>query len=482
MVPISPLDFVIDPSSESIDDALGCAHILDVPTHLVKEKQLSGIYMSGNLTGSLPEDGLDQDELLSNEKDSVRITEYHGLVPRLLLPLEIDEGSEELVDLGIDTVSTENAEEDYDDLVEAIVTIGNDSTLLRAVENPFVMSDRCIVAYQHDTVVGKFWGRGIVEKGYNAQKALDAETRGRIDAMALTIHPMIAVDATRMPRGGDTSIRPGKTIATQGNPSEVLMPFKFGSVDNNTFHQSGELERMLQMATGSMDSASPIGVSPRNATATGMSMIQGGAIKRSKRTLANISRFFTTPSIHKIAWRYMQFDYGRYPTADVKFTVHSTLGIMAREYEQQQLSGLLNTVPPDSPAYWMLLRSIYENSSISNREEMLKVIDQLLQQALNPQPPQPEPMALVKMEELKLEAMRFQQETQEKAAKAQLEFALQLDFSNSESDGLVKYSEALLNIAKAEAAELGSQLDVYQAQLNNLSEGMQNDRQTTTNK
>ena len=40
-----------------------------------------------------------------------------------------------------------------------------------------------------------------VRKGITAQKALDAELRARIDALALTIHPMMAMDATRMPRG-----------------------------------------------------------------------------------------------------------------------------------------------------------------------------------------------------------------------------------------------------------------------------------------
>lgn len=477
MAVISPLDFAIDPAAESIDEALGCAHIIDVPTHSVLEKQKTGVYLEGSVSGNLPDGGLDQDELLSNDKESVNITEYHGLVPRALLPINIEE-DEELVDLGGGDETSGMTDDDYEDLVESIVTIANNSVLLRAVENPFVMQDRCIVAYQHDTVVGKFWGRGIVEKGYNSQKALDAETRGRIDAMALTVHPMIAVDATRMPRGGDTSIRPGRTIATQGNPNEILMPFKFGSVDNNTFHQTGELERMLQMATGSMDSATPVGISPRNQTASGMSMIQGGAIKRSKRTLANISRHFTTPLIHKIAWRYMQFDYERYPSVDVKFTVHTTLGIMAREYEQQQLSSLLNTVPPDSPAYWMLLRSIYENSSISNREEMLKIIDSLLQKALNPEPPPPEPMVMVKMKELELKSMVFQQDTQEKAAANKLALAkLNLDSDKNESDGLLKYTAALLNVAKAESEELGSQLSVYQAQLNNLSEGMENGKQ-----
>ena len=45
---------------------------------------------------------------------------------------------------------------------------------------------------------GRFWGRGVCEKGYSSQKALDTELRARIDALALTNAPMIGMDSTRI--------------------------------------------------------------------------------------------------------------------------------------------------------------------------------------------------------------------------------------------------------------------------------------------
>ena len=93
------------------------------------------------------------------------------------------------------------------------------------------MKDRPVVAYQDDTVPGRFWGRGIAEKGYNMQMAIDAQLRSHLDSLALTTVPMMAMDATRMPRGAKFEIRPGKTILTNGNPAEVLLPFKFGNTD-----------------------------------------------------------------------------------------------------------------------------------------------------------------------------------------------------------------------------------------------------------
>ena len=81
--------------------------------------------------------------------------------------------------------------------VEAIVVIANGGTLLKAEKNPYMMQDRPVVAFPWDIVPSRFWGRGVCEKGYNSQKALDAELRARIDALALTVHPMMAMDATR---------------------------------------------------------------------------------------------------------------------------------------------------------------------------------------------------------------------------------------------------------------------------------------------
>jgi hypothetical protein len=467
LVPISPREFVIDPNARSVEEALGCAHETYVPEHIITDKQQSGIYRDVGI-GSLPDEydftkATGETRPIPNER--VKIVEYHGKVPRKYLNPAIEEGEEEEVPINLDQMGEGVSSSDHDrDLVEAIVTIANDGAVLRAVENPFTMKDRSIIAYQHDTVPDRFWGRGVAEKGYNPQKALDAELRGRIDAMALAIHPMMAMDATRLPRGGDLSVAPGKTILTNGDPRTVLMPFNFGQVGTNTFAESGELERMVQMATGSMDSAAPVGVSPRNTTSSGMSMILSGAIKRSKRTMANIERMFTSKLIDKAAWRYMQFDPEKYPVRDFKFVAHSTLGIMAREYEQSQLTQLLNTVPPNSPGYWILIRSIYENSSISNREEMIKIIEQMLQQTLNPPEPTPTIEEQLKAQEMQMKQQAEMQRIQVEFIRANAEVArVQTEALKIPNDNAKKEAETMLALAKAEAEELGSQLNQYKA-------------------
>ncbi len=486
LVAVHPEEFVIDPSARTINDALGMAHITTVPRHTIEKKIEDGIYDDvdlGGYTSSIVGNRggkKDKGELRGiRDEDKTMLIEYHGLVPRDLLPLISAEGEVEVSLFDDD----EKPEINEFDLVEAIVSIANGTLLLRGVVNPFKMGDRCFIAYQHDTIPNQFWGRGIAEKGYNPQKALDAELRGRIDAMALSIHPMMGIDATRIPRGGSFRIAPGKNVFTNGDPSTILKPFNFGQVNPTTFNQTGDLERQVQMGTGAMDSATPMSENRRNETSSGMSMIQGGAIKRSKRTLANIERNFMKPLIHKAAWRYMQFAPDRYPTLDVKFNVHSTLGMIARELEQQQLATMMQTVPQESPAFWMLLKGVYENSSISNREEMLPVIDQMMQKSLQAQnqPPQPDPLVEIKKQELQLkgqiEAAKLQLEKEENNQEAQIAVEeLKLKYAKLELD-----KEELILKAKIEAAKMEQDSAVTLAQMQASQHDHEQDRAAKRN-
>ena len=376
--PVMPQNFLIDPLATSIEEALGCAVDEFVPTHLVEQLQEQGVYRDVVVGLAAPDFDIEPDkDLAVYEDDKVRLTKYYGLVPRHLLKAAQaeEEESEEVEELVAN-------EEDDSYYVEAIVVIANDGTLLKAEANPYMMGDRPVVAFPWDVVPSRFWGRGVCEKGYNSQKALDAEIRARIDALALTIHPMMAMDATRMPRGSRPEVRAGKTILTNGNPREVLQPLNFGNVSQVTFSQANELQKMVQTATGAIDSAGISGSINGDATAAGISMSLGAIIKRHKRTLINFQESFLIPFVTKAAHRYMQFNPERYPVADYKFHTSSSLGIIAREYEVTQLVQLLQTMKPDSPMYSQLIMSIVDNMNLANREELVAA----LQQANQPNP------------------------------------------------------------------------------------------------
>lgn len=365
--PVKPGNFLIEPAATSVDNAVGVIIDEFVPKHQVEDLQDRGVYEMCDLEQAAPDTNIEADKELAVQEftDKVRLTKYYGLVPVDLLP-------------------PEDGEKDYSRYVEAIVVIANNGQLLKAQRSPYMMKDRPVVAFSWDIVPSRFWGRGICEKGYMSQKALDTELRARIDALGLVVHPMMAIDATRMPRGFKPEVRPGKIILTQGPPREVLEPFKFGNLDVNSFTQTQSLQQMVQQATGAVDSTGLLSSISGETKAGAVSMSLGAVIKRHKRTLINFQDGFLIPFIEKAAWRYMQFDPENFPSKDYKFKASSTLGIIAREYEVSQLISLLQTMSHESPLYPALIQSIVDNMNLSNREELVKT----LQKANQPSPEQ----------------------------------------------------------------------------------------------
>jgi len=441
--PVLPQNFLIDPVATSVEDAMGVAVDEFVSRHQVELLQEQGVYRDTYVGSAAPNTDLepDQDLTIYND-DKVRLTKYYGLVPRELLDDAVSDDEEKLVE-------EEGPDSKY---VEAVVVIANGGILLKAEANPYMMQDRPVVAFPWDVVPGRFWGRGVCEKGYNSQKALDTELRARIDALSLTIHPMMAMDATRLPRGAKPEVRPGKIILTSGDPREVLQPFNFGQVNQITFAQAGALQQMVQQATGAVDSAGIAGSVNGEATAAGISMSLGAIIKRHKRTLINFQQSFLIPFVKKAAYRYMQFDPENYPVADYKFNASSTLGIIAREYEVTQLVQLLQTMDRQSPLYNTLIQSIIDNMNLSNREELIAA----MQQAMQPNP----------------QAQQMQQQAQQ----------LQMQFQQSQTAALAaqaQESNARATKLAAEAAVVPQELEIdkINAITRNLKEGDQDDRE-----
>ena len=290
------------------------------------------------------------------------------------------------------------------------------------------MQDRPFVSYQHDIIPNKFWGRGVVEKGYNAQKALDAEMRARIDSMALRNTMMMAADATRLPRGSKFEVRAGKTVLTNGNPRDAIMPLDMGAMDASTFNQVASLQNMIQMGTGSADMGSG-----QQDTASGMSMMQSASIKRQKRTLMNFQNTFLIPMIHKAMYRKIQFDVDRYPVTDFKFVPYSTMGIMAKELEMQQMVQMLQAIPKDSPAFNVILLAMFQNSSIHNRDQIVFSLQQ--GQAPNPEMEQMQQMGIqLQVQQAQAEIQKTMAEAEEEKAKAILHTAQAGSLQPTETD------------------------------------------------
>lgn len=396
--PINPKNFLFDPNGVDADDCMGVAIEQYTSIHKIAAGIASGKYKKVDILSCYESDELEPTQETANFEDQkVKILKYYGLVPREYIADDVE----------VEDVLGEA--EDYADMVEAVIVIANGSVLLKAEESPYMMKDRPVLTYQADTVPNRLLGRGTAEKAYNMQAAVDGSMRSHMDALALTVAPMVGLDATRLPRGAKFEVRPGKAFLTNGAPNEIIFPFKFGTNDGQAMQTSKEFERMLLMATSTVDSAgAPTQVSR---DASGIDMATATMIKKYKRVLVNFQEDFLIPFIYKAAWRYMQFDPERYPAVDVKFIPTATLGIVAREYEQKQLAFLIQTLGAQSPLTPVLMQSVIKNSSLSNREEMLAQLQKMSQP--DPQAQQTQQMAI------QMEMATKQADIQKKQAEAQ---------------------------------------------------------------
>ena len=261
------------------------------------------------------------------------------------------------------------------------------------------------------------------------------------------------MDATRIPRGTKPEIKPGKMLLTNGNPKEVLHPFNFGQVNQITFGQAEALTRMVQTATGALDSVGmPQAAAQGEGTAAGISMSLGAAMKRHRRTLINFHERFIIPWVKKSACRYMQFDPENYPVGDYTFVARSSMGMIAREYEVTQLVQLLQTTSQESPIYPALVEAIVDNMNLSNREDIITLMKKAQEQS-------PEVLA---------------------ASKAQRDAAIKI----AEGQGFAlqgQAAESLARAAKYEAETKAIPVDTMTSRLkavtSNLKEGDSDDKE-----
>lgn len=449
---VNPRNFLIDPRARNVDEALGCAVEDEVGAHEIRQGQADGDYRKVKFGLAMQDYRKDLDPQMKSqyESDGVPIIRYYGLVPTHLLYPE--ESTETLVE-GEDPKSTQPGETD---MTEAIVVIANEETCLKACSNPYMMEDRPIISFQWDVLPGNFFGRGVAEKGAAPQRLLDAELRSRMDALAFSGAPMMALDATRLPRGFKFNVYPGRSLLLNGPPQNIMQPMKFGEVDQNTYQQAQLLDQYVQRATGALDAVNMAQQGAGGQARSGaVSMSLAGIMKRHRRTMMRVIDLFIQPSIRKLMWRCMQYEPDRYMPMNASFIVTSNTGIMQREYEINALTQLLASMQPGTVEHLIVLGGIINNTSLKERDKLMSRIEEMIKTAQEAQQPgqempQMDPVmmqlqqmdAQLEMAKKQAETARLNAQTRLYDAQAQHEMVKpQLEFRNMMLKGVYAEGE-----------------------------------------
>jgi hypothetical protein len=118
--PILPQNFLIDPVSSSIEDALGVAIDEFVPKHQVDMAIQAGIYRDEDVGEAYQDTDLEADKELSTfDDDKVRLTKYYGLVPKYLFNAAMNEPEDD------DDLTEKEEDEEEEGYIEAMIVIAN---------------------------------------------------------------------------------------------------------------------------------------------------------------------------------------------------------------------------------------------------------------------------------------------------------------------------------------------------------------------
>lgn len=450
-VALRPDKVVIDEDAEELADMSFWAHVDWVPRHILKAAN-----PGAEITKSQKEQYFDQDPISDVGSDVAAYIEYYGLVPSNLIEEVTEEDLPETMTLDRNGNEVIETLEPSEVLIEAVVKVVNDSTVLTASRNPYWRNDRLLTAFRHEYIPGRFWGRGVPEQSNSPQRALDASLRARMDAMAYTVHPMLAINTLNVDLRSDFKIGPGRKIPVQGSAADSFSPIRFGDLDPNSFAQTGDLERLVQTATGGLDAIGPTNIDPSRASTGGISMVSSSLVKRAASVIRNIGDELIAPFAEMAARIYMQNDTDRYPLVDLRFKASAGIGLVAKELEKQELSKMLQAVQPGGTEYYVLLKAIFELSQLGVRAQAVELMNKRIEASLQPQKLTPE-------QELALRQVKVQ----EIRAEAELERIL-TDRMQSNSDIALTDAKTIKTLAEAEAEEAGTQMGEYQSLLEEL--------------
>jgi hypothetical protein len=181
---------------------------------------------------------------------------------------------------------------------QKLVTMLNQSKVVRVEETPFEHGEYPFVRIVDHYQEHEFWGIGEIEPIQHLVELMNTEVNARIDNWKLILNAMFAVNIDHVADQRELVMRPGGIIRMRepGMPiNQVMQRIELGDVTSSAYEEVQQTKDMIEMVTG----VSPYtagGDSPSmNDTATGVSLIseQGNtrfALKMTLNELAGLKR------------------------------------------------------------------------------------------------------------------------------------------------------------------------------------------------
>jgi hypothetical protein len=339
---VSVWDFHPDPSATSIED---CEYVIQ--RHRMNRQQLRNLIShpyfykeaieNAIAKGSNYEDKYYEDTIREDETEAYynenrfEVLEYWGVLDAKFAQ-----------EVGLDVAN----EMDPLDQVQVNVWVCG-SEILRCVINPFTPARIPYQVFPYEINPYQIWGVGVAENMEDAQMLMNGHVRMAIDNLALAGNLVFDVDEASLVPGQNMDIFPGKIFRRQsGVTGTAINGLKFPNT-------AGENLQMYQISRQLADEETGLpsimhgqtGVAGTGRTASGLSMLLGGASLSLKTVIKNIDDHLLKPLGEAYFQWNMQFnDDSPEIEGDLEIKPRGVAAVMQKEVRTQRLTTLLQTV------------------------------------------------------------------------------------------------------------------------------------------
>lgn len=339
---VSAWDFHPDPSATSIDD---CEYVIQ--RHRMNRQQLRALINSPyfykdaieecltkgpNYEDKYYEDTIREDETEPYvQENRYEVLEYWGVLDAKFAR-----------EAGMDVPDSMS---EFDQVQVNVWVCG--TMVLRCVLNPFTPARIPYQVFPYEINPYQVWGVGVAENMEDAQLLMNGHVRMAIDNLALAGNLVFDVDEASLVPGQNMDIFPGKIFRRQsGVTGTAINGLKFPNT-------AGENIQMYQISRQLADEETGLpsimhgqtGVTGTGRTASGLSMLLGGASLSLKTVIKNIDDCLLKPLGEAYFQWNMQFNEDAPDIeGDLEIKPRGVAAVMQKEVRSQRLTTLLQTV------------------------------------------------------------------------------------------------------------------------------------------
>lgn len=339
---VSLWDFHPDPSATCIED---CEYVIE--RHRMNRQQLRNllshpyfykeaienvIAKGSNYEDKYYEDTIREDETEAYYQDNrFEVLEYWGVLDAKFAK-----------EVGMDIA------DDINELDQVQVNVWVCGTeVLRCVINPFTPYRIPYQVFPYEINPYQIWGVGVAENMEDAQMLMNGHVRMAIDNLALAGNLVFDVDEASLVPGQNMDIFPGKIFRRQsGVTGTAINGLKFPNTAPENI-QMYQISRQLADEETGLPSImhGQTGVSGTGRTASGLSMLLGGASLSLKTVIKNIDDHLLKPLGESLFQWNMQFNKDAPEIeGDLEIKPRGVAAVMQKEVRTQRLTTLLQTV------------------------------------------------------------------------------------------------------------------------------------------